>query len=305
MHSASSVFLVRPANFGFNAQTAASNAFQKASTEAVDELRAKALNEFDAFAKTLKTAGINVLVFEDTPTPIKPDAVFPNNWLSLHADGTLVLYPMCAPNRRAERREDILNELKKQFQVKRVIDLSVHEKENGFLEGTGSIVFDHTGKIAYACLSPRTHPEILDEICEKISYRPVVFHALDAAGKEIYHTNVMMCVCEKLAIVCSESIKDNKERELVISTLKETGRAVIHISLDQMNHFAGNMLGLRTKSDDDLLVLSQSAFNALDASQKKEIEKFCRLLLLAIPTIESVGGGSARCMIAEIFLPPL
>lgn len=304
MQSASHIFMVRPANFAFNEETSVTNSFQGKPANAVG-LQERVLAEFDAFAAALREAGINVIVFEDTISPVKPDAVFPNNWISLHEDGTLVLYPMCTPNRRAERRADIIKELKNRFKVAGVVDLSVFEKENKFLEGTGSIVFDHLNRVAYACLSFRTDKELFLEACAALNYRPFHFWAFDKGGRPIYHTNVMMCICEKFVVVCAASISNEKEREALLESLERTGREVIEISVDQMNSFAGNMLGLKNAGGENMLVLSQSAYDSLNEAQKKTIERYARTLPLAIPTIESIGGGSARCMIAEIFVPCL
>jgi len=303
MQSANRVFLVRPANFGFNAETAGSNAFQSRLPGA--NLNEKALLEFDLFAEKLVRAGIDVTVFEDSAVPVKPDAIFPNNWLSTHPDGRLILYPMCAANRRVERTAGILNSLKERFFVKEVIDLTAHENEGRFLEGTGSVVFDHLNKIAYGCLSPRTDRALLFELAALLGYTPHVFCAHDHSGKEIYHTNVMMCVGEKFALVCAESVSDVKERHDLLHSLGKGGRGVIEISREQMSGFAGNMLELRKNDGTGLVVLSGKAYSCLSAQQINVLEKQVELLPLAIPTIETVGGGSARCMIAELFLPPL
>lgn len=302
MQCASTIFLIRPASFIYNNETAGSNAFQnKTGLTDVDANR-KAAEEFQAFADKLKSKGVNVLVFDDTAHPQKPDAVFPNNWVSLHADGTVVLYPLFAPNRRLERRHDIVEALKKKFKVSRVIDLSKHEKETKFLEGTGSIVFDHVNKIAYACLSPRTHKELFIQLCEQLSYQPIYFHAHDPSGKEIYHTNVMMCVAEKFVVICLDSIADKVERKMMVRSFAQTEHEVIDISFGQMNRFTGNMLALQTNDNKNILALSQSSFDSLSGTQKQQIEKYCELVPLSIPTIETIGGGSARCMIAEVFL---
>jgi len=304
MQSANSVLLVRPAHFGFNAQTAISNAFQNKPPEA-GRVSKKALAEFDAFAQKLSEAGIDVTLINDSASPIKPDAVFPNNWLSTHADGTLVLYPMCAPNRRHERRADTVEDLKKRFYVKNIVDLSHYETENRFLEGTGSLVFDHIKKIAYACLSSRTDKGLLFELAALLKYTPHCFHAYDKARKAIYHTNVMMCVGEKFAAVCSESITDTNERLELLDSLRNGGRETLEINREQMNGFAGNMLELKKNDGAGLLVLSGAAYSCLSARQRKVLEKHVELLPLAIPTIETIGGGSARCMIAELFLPAI
>ncbi len=298
MRSAQNIFLVRPACFGFNVETAETNSFQNKTV--IDDLQKKVQAEFDAFAEALTNAGIGVTIFEDGPFPVKPDAVFPNNWISLHADGTMVLYPMCTPNRRAERRPEIIEELKKRFTIKNTIDLSGYEKEGRFLEGTGSIVFDHSNKVAYACLSPRTDKGLFVDLAGQLGHAPVSFTANDKNGTAIYHTNVMMCVSEGFAVICSDSISDKNEKRNVLSSLAE-GNDVIEISREQMSKFAGNTLGLKSKSGELILALSQSAFDSLTSDQKGRIEKYARLLPLAIPSIETIGGGSARCMIAEIF----
>lgn len=303
MQSANRVFLVRPTNFGFNAETAGSNAFQSWLPGA--NLNEKALLEFDLFAEKLVRAGIDVAVFEDSAYPVKPDAIFPNNWLSTHPDGRVILYPMCALNRRAERAPGIINTLKETFFIKEVVDLSIHEKEGRFLEGTGSVVFDHLNKIAYACLSPRTDKALLFELAALLGYTPHVFCAHDHSGKEIYHTNVMMCAGEKFAVVCAESVTDLKERRELLASLRKGGREIVEISRVQMNGFAGNMLELKKNDGTGLVVLSGKAYFCLSAQQINVLEKQAELLPLSIPTIETVGGGSARCMIAELFLPAL
>jgi hypothetical protein len=275
--------------------------FQKELNEDAETVRQKASLEFETFASQLKSHGVDVFVFDDTPSPVKTDAVFPNNWISFHADGTVVLYPMLSANRRLERRADIIESLKDKFEITNIIDLSIYESENLFLEGTGSIVFDHSNKIAYAALSPRTDKELFLDLCEKLNYKPVIFTAHDRRGSEIYHTNVMMCIGEEFAVICLESITDEGERANIFSKLATTGHEIVDITFDQMNSLAGNMLLVRN----DLLVMSQSAFDSLTKTQKRTLEKYCELLPFAIPTIETIGGGSARCMIAEIFLPPI
>ena len=219
----------------------------------------------------------------------------------MHPDGTMILYPMFAPNRRLERRQDLIDSLKTNFKITEVIDLSKYEAENRFLEGTGSIVFDHDNKLAYACLSPRTDSEILDEVCALLNYKPVSFYSHDQAGKEIYHTNVMMCIAEKFAVICLASITDQHERATVSESLLKTGHEIIDISFEQMSKFAGNMLALNTNGNKSILALSQSSLDSLTDDQIATIEKYSELLPLAVHTIEIIGGGSARCMIAEIF----
>lgn len=302
MQAASTILLIKPKSFGFNPDTAVNNTFQKKPEGPEEQITEQAVKEFEDFASTLKSNGVNVLVFEDTTFPAKPDAVFPNNWISFHPDGTVVLYPMFAPLRRAERRMDIIESLRKRYYIKRIIDLTHYEKENKFLEGTGSIVFDHMAKVAYACVSPRTDPLLLRELCEKIGYREILFHAFDQGKMPVYHTNVMMCVAEKFAVVCLESIQNSHDRHLVESALEIGGHEVIPISISQVAHFAGNMLAVKS-GQKQLLVMSSSAYNILTLEQKQQLERYCELLPISIRTIETVGGGSARCMMAEIFLP--
>lgn len=305
MQTTNSILLVRPANFTFNTDTAASNYFQHKVTESAEISREKAIAEFDAFAATLRQKGINTFIFDDTPSPVKPDAIFPNNWATFHPDGSIILYPMHAPNRRLERRPDIIDALRSSFRVTEIIDLSSCEEENKFLEGTGSIVFDHDHKVAYGCLSPRTDRELFIEVCDRLGYSPLYFYSHDKAGNEIYHTNVMMCVASRFAVICLESITDKRERDDVIRSLTGTGHKIIDITFGQVSAFAGNMLALHTNDDKEILAMSQSAYDSLTPAQKAEIERYSELVPLPITTIETIGGGSARCMIAELFLPPL
>ena len=303
MQSTNSILLVRPSNFIFNIETAANNAFQQNIEEDKKSVGVKVLQEFENLKAQLIAKGIDVTVIDDTPSPIKPDAIFPNNWVSFHTDGTVILYPMFAENRRKERRLDIVETIKEKFIVENIIDFSIYENENKFLEGTGSIVFDHVHKIAYACLSPRTNKEIFIKLCKVIDYKPIYFTACDEAGQEIYHTNVMMCIAGKIVIICTESIIDENEKSKVVQSFENTEHEIIDISFAQMNCFAGNMLALKTNSEKKILVMSQSAYTCLSVNQKSIIEKYYELFPLAIPTIETIGGGSVRCMIAEIFLP--
>ncbi len=303
MQASQHILLVRPSTFVFNEETASTNAFQQTPTENQEALRAKAIGEFDFFAEKLMSEGVDVTVIEDSPYPVKPDAVFPNNWISFHEDGTVVLYPMYAPNRRTERRPEVIDALKKKFDVRRVMDLSRHEDEGRILEGTGSIIFDRTNRVAYACLSPRTNKDLFTDTAENLGYRAVYFNARDRSGQAIYHTNVMMCVAEQFAVICLESINDPAEKSAVRESLKNTGHRVIPISFSQMTNFAGNMLALKNKQGSDLLILSQSAYDCLSDEQKQNISAFCKMVPVPIRLIETIGGGSARCMIAEIFLP--
>lgn len=303
MQSTNSILLIRPCNFIFNAETAASNAFQNNIEDTNKRIHNSVLNEFENFCTQLSAKGINVTIVNDTANPIKPDAIFPNNWISFHKDGTVVLYPMFATNRRTERRLDIIETLKTNYHVKNIIDFSIFENENEFLEGIGSIVFDHAHKIAYACLSPRTNKGLFIKLCAKLGYTPTHFRACDESGQEIYHTNVMMSIAENIAIICTDSIVSKIEKEHVIQSLVNTGHEIIEISYTQMNHFVGNVLALQTNTGKPLLVLSLTANNFLMPGQKETLQKHYELLTLAIPTIETIGGGSARCMMAEIFLP--
>lgn len=297
------VFMVRPSAFGYNKETAISNTFQVHLQEKEKTIQQKVWAEFDAFVSSLTTKGIQVHVFNDTAIPPKPDAIFPNNWISLHANGTMILYPMLAPNRRHERKDDIIAFLKENYEVNKQLDLTLHEKDNRFLEGTGSIVFDHKHRIAYAALSPRTDKELFLSVCDYLKYKPICFHAFDKNGIAIYHTNVMMCIGTQFSVVCLNSIVNEIKRAELVSQLSETGHTIINISFEQMNHFAGNMLALQTLKNKEVLVLSQRAFDSLTTIQKKEIETHIDLLPVSIPTIETIGGGSARCMMTEVFLP--
>lgn len=304
MQSASTVFMMRPTRFTFNPETAQSNHFQGFVAGADDAaIQARAFAEFDGMVARLREQGVHVLVFEDTPEPHTPDAVFPNNWGSFHPDGRAVLYPMCASNRRAERRPDVLAALARQFIIRETLDFSNREQAGQFLEGTGSIVFDHVHRVAYAGLSARTAPELLQEVCAQLGYQPVAFRSYDAQGQEIYHTNVMMCVGAGFAVVCLESIRNEVERAAVVDSLTATGHELVAISLEQVSRFAGNMLTLRPAAGPELLVMSQSAYDALTPSQRHRLSHHAMLLPCAIPTIETIGGGSARCMLAEVFLP--
>ena len=300
--TASTLLMIRPVNFGFNEQTAGSNAFQNPNA-AQQQVQDKALKEFDDFVNVLQGNGVEVIVVDDTHEPHTPDSIFPNNWVSFHSDGNVFLYPMMAENRRLERREDIIMQLEDEFKIKHVIDLSRFEHENKFLEGTGSMVLDRENKIAYACLSPRTNKEVLDLFCSQSGYRSILFHAVDENGMDIYHTNVLMCIGSSFAVVCLDSIKDEAEKEKVINSFRSTQKQVIPILFDQMNHFAGNMLEVCNQSDESLLVMSKRAWDSLNYEQKTILSTFSKPVYSDISTIENNGGGSARCMIAEVHLP--
>ncbi len=300
----STILMIRPVNFGFNEQTAGSNAFQIRNAEQ-QQVQDKALNEFDNLVKVLQKNGVEVIVIDDTPEPHTPDSIFPNNWVSFHQDGNVFLYPMMAENRRLERREDIIMQLEDEFAIRHIIDLSRFEHEGKFLEGTGSMVLDRENKIAYACLSPRTDKEVLDLFCSQSGYTAVLFHAVDQNGMDIYHTNVLMCIGSSFAVICLDSIKDETEKQSVLSSFKSTQKQVIAISFDQMNHFAGNMLEVHDQLGESLLVMSKSAWDSLTYEQKAILSSFSKPVYADISTIENNGGGSARCMIAEVHLPPI
>ncbi len=302
--SASHVVLIRPANFASNPETLASNRFQtNSSGRDAAQIQQAAQAEFDALATALSQTGVNVHVFDDTATPIKPDALFPNNWFSTHADGTLVLYPMLAPNRRLERRGDLIEALHKEtgLHVHATIDLTHREVEGKYLEGTGSLVLDRVNRIAYACLSPRTDLDVLGEFGQRLDYEIVAFDAVDANGAAIYHTNVMMCVGTEFAAVCAEAIEPAR-RSAVLNLLEKTGHRLIDLTFDQMHSFAGNMLELRTRSGDSVIAMSDTARRSLTAVQIEALEAYGRIISVPIPTIETLGGGSVRCMIAEVHL---
>ena len=294
--------MIRPANFGFNEETAVSNAFQK-NQSGKDDVNALAQREFEEMVQTLCANGVDVIVVDDTAEPEKPDAIFPNNWVSFHDDGTVFLYPMQAENRRLERREDIISRLENHFSVKHIIDLSRFELEQKFLEGTGSIVLDRQNKIAYACLSPRTDREVLAIFCEEMGYEAVTFDAVDEQSRAIYHTNVLMCLGTKFAVICLDCIPNPHERIMVKESLEATKKEIVEISFEQMNQFACNMLEVKNKAGETLVVLSQSAYNSLFEGQKNMLKQFGRLVYADISTIESISGGSARCMMAEVHLP--
>ena len=295
------VLMIRPAAFGMNDETAASNAFQKRSDENALDIQQKAVAEFDAFVQKLKQANIEVVVVQDTAEPVKPDAIFPNNWISMQPDGTLVLYPMLAQIRSRERRSDIPELLQSLgYLQSKKIDLTGHEQEKCYLEGTGSIVFDHVHKLAYACASPRTNVALLEELCTALGYTPVSFEASDPSGIAIYHTNVLMHIGTGYTVICEEVIPDVLERAMVLQKFKSDGLEIISISWQQLQQFAGNMLEVQTKEGENVLVMSESAYRSLTKSQIERLEKYATILYSDLQTIESIGGGSARCMLAGI-----
>jgi len=301
----SRILMIRPVRFGFNEQTAGSNAFQnvKLAAQAKEVAQDDALREFDEMVHQLQALGVDVTVYDDSPDPYTPDSIFPNNWVSFHASGTVVLYPMQAENRRPERRPDIINDLAERFHVAKIVDLTHYEQEGKFLEGTGSMVLDRMHKVAFACLSPRTHPDVLAEFSRRTGYRTVTFHAADAAGTAVYHTNVVMCIAETFAIVCLASITDPDQRLMVRQELEGLNKRIIDISLDQMACFAGNMLQVLTQKGQKLLLMSTRAFESLTPKQIDLLDDYVTLFHFDLSTIEGHGGGSARCMMAEVHLP--
>lgn len=300
MQTTNHIFLVRPANFGFNRETASSNFFQKEALGNNDDIHQKALAEFDAFTKTLKDNGITVTVFKDTQSPTNPDAIFPNNWISTHPDETLVLYPMLTPNRRTEVNWDFIVSLAIEHNLTRINDLRYYTRTNKFLEGTGSVVFDHNSKVAYACISERTNKGVFEELCEFLDYQPIVFNAVDKHGKAIYHTNVLMCIGTGFVSICMDAIVDN-DKEHILNSFNKAGLEVIAINFEQLSHFVGNMLELKDNEDNPVIVLSQSAYDSLNTNQQQTLGKHGKLLPINVNTIETIAGGSVRCMIAEIF----
>ncbi len=302
MQHSSHLLMIRPVNFGFNSETAANNYFQSADTSA--GIQEKALAEFNGFAETLTKKGIDVTVVDDTPDPYTPDSVFPNNWISFHENGTVCLYPMFAPNRRKERKQQVLDSIAEKFNVRKLIDYARYEEENKFLEGTGSMVLDRVHKIAYACLSPRTDATLVQRFCMDMQYQPVLFNSVDDKGNAVYHTNVMMCVADEYVVICMNSIPDKTEKKSLETSFSKTGKEIIPISFSQMNHFAGNMLQVHNRTGEKFLVMSSQAFRSLTSEQIVCIEKYNPVIHAPIDTIEKNGGGSARCMLAEIFLKP-
>ncbi|MEM1174783.1 MAG: arginine deiminase-related protein [Pseudomonadota bacterium] len=301
---ASSVLMVRPLNFHRNPLAAASNAFMQVVNRSPDEEQALALQEFHGLVDALEKASVDVIVVDDTPTPATPDSVFPNNWMSTHADGTFVMYPMEVPNRRGERRQDIVDRLRSRgFEISQLIDLSAHEQSGQYLEGTGSLVLDRRHRIAYACRSARTHDAVLDDFAGQLGYSVIAFTAVDNQGRAIYHTNVMMSIGEGFAVICLQSIRSDAEREAVVSSLRNTGHEIIDISQAQLLAMAGNMLALRSVSGERLLAMSSQARASLTDDQRRRLEAHANLVSAPIISIEDSAGGSVRCMLAEIHLP--
>ena len=295
--------MIRPCRFYPNPETAADNAFQARLDCDVDALSAVARKEFDTAVQKLRAAGVNVHVFEDTAEPEKPDAVFPNNWISTHHDGRIVLFPMYSALRRRERRQDIVGELRKDYRVNEVIDYSAFEEQGCCLEGTGSLVLDHLNKIAYASLSNRSNPKVIRRFANDFSYESVTFTSIGSDGQPIYHTNVMMCIGTAFALVGLETIRNKAERQQVRARLERSDKDIVELSLDQIANFAGNAIELHDTHGEKLLVLSDRAIRALTEEQRARLTRSVRLVPLELPAIE-LGGGSARCMIATIHLAP-
>lgn len=303
-----SILMIRPVAFRMNEQTAVNNYYQKVIDELSPQtVNQKAQREFDEFVQKLKMAGVDVTVVNDTPNPDTPDSIFPNNWISFHENGDVVLYPMFAKNRRAERREDLLDLLEeKGFAIESIVDYTEAEEDGIFLEGTGSLLLDRANGKAYCALSPRADEELLIEFCEDFDLGPVIFEAYQTVNGNrelIYHTNVMMCLGETFAVICADCIDDKQERKTVLDSLKQDGKEIILITEDQVNQFAGNMLEVRGSDDRRLLVMSSAAHKSLTQDQISRLEKHATILSSSLDTIEACGGGSARCMMAEIFLP--
>jgi hypothetical protein len=304
MQLTSNIMMVRPAHFGYNVETAENNAFQiNDKSLNPTEIEQKAIAEFDTFVKKLRAVGVNVIVFQDTDKPIKSDAVFPNNWISFHRNGNVITYPIFSPIRRQERRFELIESLSETFEVAHHIQLESWENVGQYLEGTGSMVVDREHQIAYGCLSIRTDQILFDEFCSVMECEQVTFHSFDKDGLEVYHTNVMMAMGDKFVVICMESVPIKADKERLLATFKKTNKTIIEISLDQMYAFAGNMLQVKNTNGDTFLVMSSQAFNSLNEAQIQKINQFTQILHSDLTTIETYGGGSARCMMAEVFLP--
>jgi hypothetical protein len=314
MQTTSHILMIRPVNFSFNAETAVNNAFQRdpallappLANPASADLGAQrlALDEFNRFVALLRDNGVDVTVIDDTPDPYTPDSIFPNNWISFHEQGLVCLYPMFAANRRQERKPAVLHQLGHAFHIGQTLDFSSYEQEGLFLEGTGSMVLDRDNKIAYACLSPRTDKSVLLDFCGKTGYTPEVFAAVDSRHQAIYHTNVMMCVADRYVVVCLDSLPVGTERQHLSATIGSSGKELFPISLQQMDHFAGNMLQVHNRQGERLLVMSSQAYHSLSPQQIALLSSYNKIIHSPLTTIETNGGGSARCMMAEVHLEP-
>lgn len=299
--TANTVLLVSPTTFGFNQETAESNIFQHHLDQDLSVTRYDAEREWEGVCKILVKNKINVIAVMDTVSPAKPDALFPNNWITTHADGKVIIYPLLAKNRRAEKRTDIIQQMRKKYLVTDVVDLSYFEKDNKFLEGTGSMVLDRENRIIYACLSARTHKEPLEQVAKILGYEVVAFHAFDHRAP-IYHTNVFMSVGTKWAAICMDAIPDDAEKELLKNSFAKTGKEIINLTMAQIDAFAGNILELQTLEGEHKIIMSQVAHDSLDVEQVQSFQKYGDILSSDVHTIEQVGGGGIRCLLAEIFL---
>lgn len=304
---APTILMIRPVNYRMNEQTAINNFFQKELKMTPDAITKKAQQEFDGFVNKLRAVGVKVIVIDDIKENETPDSIFPNNWVSFHQNGDVALYPMFAENRRRERREDILTKIEEEgFEIKNIVDYSAAEKDEKFLEGTGVLILDRQNRKAYCALSPRADEDLVIEFCEDFEYTPIIFKAyqdVNGERKQIYHTNVMMGLGKKLAIICLDSIDDKKERKLVVKSLQEDGKEIVNLTEAQLQQFAGNMLEVRGLSEKPYLVMSDAAKESLTDKQLNTIKKHDEILSSDLHTIETLGGGSARCMLAEVFLP--
>ncbi len=300
----SQIMMVRPASFGFNEQTAKSNTFQTEVDSQENAMASEeAIAEFDNYVKVLQDAGVTVNIIQDSNEPKKPDAIFPNNWISFHENGQLVLYPMCTPNRRWERRRSILDMIGLGYTISNEIDLSHYEADEKFLEGTGSMILDRQNKICYACVSIRTDAVLLEEFCEKLDFEPVLFESVNENNFPVYHTNVIMGLAQDYVVICMESIPKESDKEMLLAKFAETGKEVVDISFEQVTKFCGNVIELESEDGESLLVMSEQAFNGFTDAQKKQIRQYSKMTYAPIYTIEKIGGGGARCMVAEVFLP--
>lgn len=308
-HATNQILMIKPVGFAFNAETAKNNYYQQQpNTNDETLIQQTALSEFNQFVDILRANGISVTVFEDTISPATPDSIFPNNWVSFHENGHTIVYPMFAENRRQEKRPEIISELVSgnNLSMTKTIDLSYFEEQNQFLEGTGSLILDRPNKVLYAAISDRMHPTPLQKFCDFMGYEAVVFTAFQSVGGlrlPIYHTNVMMCLGKSFAVICLDSIDDDNERKIVIDSLSRNEKEIVTISEDQVSQFAGNMLEVTNDQNDRILVMSTSAYNSLTSDQLQKLKEHCRIIHSDISTIEKLGGGSARCMMAEVFLP--
>ena len=291
--------MIQPISFGFNEETASNNHFQQKKN--IDDPQVKALSEFNAFVDVLKAHQIDVTVIQDTPAPQTPDSIFPNNWISFHEGGKIVLYPMFARNRRKERKKSVIDKVCKKFDIHDQVDLTHFENVGRYMEGTGSMVLDRNNKIAYAGISERTDPEILNAFCNEFGYTPILFNATDRNGKLIYHTNVMMCMADDYVVVCMDSVNNSAEKKLLKDSFSNTNKEIVEIDFDQMDHFCGNMLQVNNTNGEKFLVMSSQAYNHLTKEQIIKLTTFNPIIHSPIDTIETLGGGSARCMMAEVF----